>query len=98
MALGGALAGFAIVFKTELLLLLIGGVYLLEALSVIIQVFTFKYLGRRVFLMAPFHYHFEMGGWAETAVVIRFWIGVAMTTALALGIFYYVLEVMNPRP
>src|SRR5436305_1040315 len=65
MAIGGALAAFAIFTKTEFLLLLIGGIFLIEALSVMIQVFTFKYLGRRVFLMAPIHYHFEMKAWSE---------------------------------
>src|SRR5205085_5054513 len=91
MALGGALAGFAIVFKTELLLLLIGGVYLIEAVSVMIQVFTFKYLGRRVFLMTPIHHHFEMKAWSETKIMVRFWIlaGILCATAFALYYRYY---------
>jgi len=91
MALGGALAGFAIMTKTELLLLLIGGVYLIEALSVIIQVLSFKYLGRRVFLMAPIHYHFEMKAWSETKIMVRFWIlaGILCTTGFALFYRYY---------
>ncbi|HVA32296.1 MAG TPA: phospho-N-acetylmuramoyl-pentapeptide-transferase, partial [Gaiellaceae bacterium] len=66
MAFGGAIATFAIMTKTELLLLLIGGIFVIEALSVMIQVFTFKYLGRRVFLMTPIHHHFEMKAWSET--------------------------------
>src|SRR5438128_9834331 len=66
MAIGGALAGFAIFTKTEVLLLLIGGIFVVEALSVMLQVFTYKYLGRRVFLMTPIHHHFEMKAWSET--------------------------------
>src|ERR671928_576660 len=74
MAIGGALAGFAVMTKTLFLLLLIGGIFAVEAISVIIQVFTFKYLGRRVFLMAPIHHHFEMKAWSETKIMVRFWI------------------------
>src|SRR5437773_10595163 len=74
MAFGGAIATFAIMTKTEVLLLLIGGIFVIEALSVMIQVFSFKYLGRRVFLMAPIHHHFEMKAWSETKIMVRFWI------------------------
>ena len=74
MALGGALAGFAIMTKTEFLLLLIGGIFVIEALSVMIQVFSFRVFGRRVFLMAPIHHHFEMKAWSETKIMVRFWI------------------------
>ena len=74
MAFGGALAGFAIVTGTEALLLLIGGIYVVEALSVMIQTVSFKYWGRRVFLMAPIHHHFEMKAWSETKIMVRFWI------------------------
>src|SRR5213075_1301089 len=74
MAIGGALAAFAIMTKTIFLLLLIGGIFVVEALSVMIQVFTFKYLGRRVFLIAPIHHHFEMKAWSETKIMVRFWI------------------------
>jgi phospho-N-acetylmuramoyl-pentapeptide-transferase len=88
MALGGALAGFAIMMKAEVLLLFIGGIYLIEALSVIIQVFTFRYLGRRVFLMAPIHYHFEMKAWSETKIVVRFWIIAGILCAIGFGLFY----------
>jgi len=88
MALGGALAGFAIMTKTEFLLLLIGGIYLIEALSVMIQVFTFKYLGRRVFLMAPIHHHFEMKAWSETKIMVRFWILGGIFCATAFALFY----------
>ena len=91
MAIGGALAGFAIMTKTEFLLLLIGGIFVIEALSVIIQVFTFKYRGRRVFLMTPIHYHFEMKAWSETKIMVRFWIltGILCATAFALYYRYY---------
>jgi phospho-N-acetylmuramoyl-pentapeptide-transferase len=88
MALGGAMAGFAIMMKAELLLLFIGGVYLVEALSVIIQVFTFKYLGRRVFLMTPIHHHFEMKAWSETKIMVRFWIIAGIFCAIGFGLFY----------
>ena len=72
MALGGAMAGFAIVMKVEILLLFIGGVYLIEALSVIIQVASFRLTGQRVFRMAPLHHHFELIGWSEPKVIARF--------------------------
>src|SRR5437868_693497 len=88
MAIGGALAAFAIFTKTEFLLLLIGGIFLIEALSVMIQVFTFKYLGRRVFLMAPIHYHFEMKAWSETKIMVRFWILCAILCALGFALYY----------
>ena len=84
-ALGGALGAFALMMNVELLLLLIGGIFVIEALSVIIQVFTFKYLGRRVFLMAPIHHHFEKQGWAEEKIVVRFWIISAMLGLIALS-------------
>jgi len=88
MALGGALAGFAIVMKVEVLLIFIGGIYLIEALSVIIQVFTFKYLGRRVFLMAPIHHHFELKAWSDTKIMVRFWIVAGILCAVGFALFY----------
>jgi phospho-N-acetylmuramoyl-pentapeptide-transferase len=88
MAIGGALAAFAIVMKTEILLLLIGGIFVIEILSVIIQVFTFRYRGKRAFLMAPIHYHFEMKAWSETKIVVRFWILCAILCALAFALYY----------
>jgi phospho-N-acetylmuramoyl-pentapeptide-transferase len=88
MGIGGALAGFAIMTKTELLLLLIAGIFLIEALSVMIQVFTFRYLGRRVFLMAPIHHHFEMKAWSETKIMVRFWILCGILCALAFALYY----------
>jgi phospho-N-acetylmuramoyl-pentapeptide-transferase len=88
MALGGSLAAFAIFTKTIFLLLLIGGIFAIEALSVIIQVFTFKYLKRRVFLMAPIHHHFEMKAWSETTIIVRFWIIAALLAGSAFVLAY----------
>ncbi len=88
MALGGALAAFAIMTKTEFLLILIGGIFVIEALSVIVQVFTFKWLGRRVLLMAPLHHHFEMKAWSETRIMVRFWITAAILCACAFVLYY----------
>jgi phospho-N-acetylmuramoyl-pentapeptide-transferase len=88
MGLGGALAAFAIMTKTEVLLLLIGGIFLIEALSVMLQVFTFKWLGRRVLLMAPLHHHFEMKAWSETRIMVRFWIVTAILCACGFVLYY----------
>jgi phospho-N-acetylmuramoyl-pentapeptide-transferase len=88
MAFGGALATFAIMMKVELLLLLIGGIFVIEALSVMIQVFTFKYLGRRVFLMTPIHHHFEMKAWSETKITVRFWIVAGLLCAAGFALYY----------
>ena len=88
LALGGLIAGLSIVTHTELLLVVIGGVFVVEALSVVIQIVVFRTTRRRVFRMAPFHHHFELAGWAETVVIIRFWLLAAMCAALGLGVFY----------
>src|SRR5919108_1404539 len=88
MAIGGALAAFAIMTKTIFLLLLIGGLFAIAALSVILQVFTFKYLGRRVFLIAPIHHHFEMKAWSETKIMVRFWIAAAILCAAGFALYY----------
>jgi len=88
MAFGGALATFGIMTKTEVLLLFIGGVFVIEALSVIIQVASFRYLGRRVFLMAPIHHHFEMKAWSETKIMVRFWIVGGILCAAGFALFY----------
>jgi phospho-N-acetylmuramoyl-pentapeptide-transferase len=88
MAIGGALAGFAIVTGTEALLILIGGVFVVEALSVMIQVLSFKYTGRRVFLIAPLHHHFEMKAWSETKIMVRFWIVGAILAACGFVLYY----------
>ena len=87
-ALGGALASMAIFTKTIVLLLFIGGIFLIEALSVIVQVVSFKYFGRRVFLMAPIHHHFEMKAWSETKIMVRFWIVAAILCAIGFALFY----------
>ena len=88
MAFGGALAAFAIMMKVEVLLLLIGGIFVIEALSVMIQVFSFKRFGRRVFLMAPIHHHFEMKAWSETKITVRFWIVGGLLCAVGFALYY----------
>ncbi len=91
LALGGALGSLAVLTKTELLLPLIGGVYVLETLSVIIQVVYFKLTGgKRIFRMSPLHHHFELSGWSEQKVVIIFWIGAALFASLAVASALYV--------
>ncbi len=81
LALGGALGAVAVVVKHEIVLAIVGGLFVIETVSVIVQVFWFKRTGRRVFLMAPLHHHFEKKGWAEPTIVIRFWI-ISMILAL----------------
>jgi phospho-N-acetylmuramoyl-pentapeptide-transferase len=88
LALGGALAGLAVVTKTQLLLIILGGLFVIITLSVVIQVGSFKLTGKRVFRMAPLQHHFELLGWAETTIVIRFWMVAGLCIALGLGIFY----------
>ncbi len=82
LALGGGIGIVAVVAKQELLLVLVGGIFVIEALSVLIQVVSFKLTGKRVFRMAPLHHHFELSGWNETQIVVRFWI-LALVSALA---------------
>jgi len=90
LAIGAALATLALSLNTQLLLIIIGGLFVMETLSVIIQVVSFRLFGgRRVFRMAPIHHHFELVGWPETTVIIRFWILAGLLIALALGIYYY---------
>ncbi len=74
--------------KTEILLLLIGGIFVIEALSVIVQVVVFKWKGRRVLLMAPLHHHFEMKAWSETRIMVRFWITAGILCACAFVLYY----------
>ena len=74
LALGGLIGSIAVATKHEIVMVIVGGLFVMETLSVIIQVFWFKRTGRRVFLMAPIHHHFEKKGWTESQVVIRFWI------------------------
>ena len=89
LALGGALAGLAIVTRTDLLLLLLGGLFVIITMSVVIQVGSrTSCAAKRVFKMAPLQHHFELVGWAETTIVVRFWLIAAMFVALGLGIFY----------
>ncbi len=88
LALGGALAGLAITTRTELLVVILGGLFVIITLSVIIQVGSFKMTGRRVFKMAPLQHHFELVGWNEVTIVIRFWIVAGLFVALGLGVFY----------
>ncbi len=89
LALGSAFASLAILTKTEVVSLVMGGIFVCEALSVIIQVVSRKFFGRRVFLMAPFHHHFEKLGWSETKVVIRFWIIAAAFATLGFVLFFH---------
>ena len=88
LALGAAFAALAILTKTEVTSLIMGGLFIAEAVSVIIQVVSFKATGKRVFLMAPIHHHFEKKGWAETKVVIRFWIVSAAFAALGFALYF----------
>ncbi|NHA66793.1 phospho-N-acetylmuramoyl-pentapeptide-transferase [Phycicoccus flavus] len=88
LALGGALAGLAILTRTELLVVILGGLFVTITLSVIIQVASFKTTGKRVFRMAPLQHHFELLGWQEVTIVIRFWIIAGLFVALGLGLFY----------
>lgn len=88
LALGGALAGLAIVSRTELLLAILGGLFVLITMSVVIQVGSFRLTGKRVFKMAPLQHHFELKGWSEVLVVVRFWIIQGICVIVGLGIFY----------
>ena len=88
LALGGLVAGLSVASRTELLMVVIGALFVMEVTSVVIQVAVFKTTGRRFFRMAPFHHHFENGGWAETTVTIRFWLIAAMAVGLGMSIFY----------
>jgi phospho-N-acetylmuramoyl-pentapeptide-transferase len=88
LAIGAGLAGLALTTNTQLLLPILGGLFVIETVSVILQVASFRLFGRRVFRMAPIHHHFELGGWPETTVIVRFWILAGMCMALAVGLFY----------
>jgi phospho-N-acetylmuramoyl-pentapeptide-transferase len=88
LALGGALAGIAMTTHTELLLIVLGCLYVVEAASVIVQVVAFRLFRRRVFNMAPVHHHFELAGWNENTVIVRFWIIAGLAVAFGLGVFY----------
>lgn len=88
LALGGVLAGLAITTRTQLLLVLLGGLFVIITLSVILQVGSFRLTGRRLFKMAPLQHHFELSGWNEITIVIRFWIICGLAVAFGLGVFY----------
>ncbi len=85
LALGGALGTIAVLIRQEILLAVVGGIFVVETLSVMIQVVSFKLTGRRVFLMAPIHHHFEQLGWAEQKIVVRFWIVAIILALVALS-------------
>jgi phospho-N-acetylmuramoyl-pentapeptide-transferase len=87
-ALGGAIAAMAIMLKVELLLLFVGGIFAIVALSVILQVLSFRWFGRRIFLIAPLQHHFEMKAWSETKIMVRFWIVTAILCAAGFALFY----------
>jgi phospho-N-acetylmuramoyl-pentapeptide-transferase len=88
MAMGGAIGAMAVFLQVDLLLLLVGGIFVIEALSVIAQVLSFKWWGRRIFLMAPLHHHFEMKAWSETKIMVRFWIITGVLCAAGFALFY----------
>jgi phospho-N-acetylmuramoyl-pentapeptide-transferase len=87
LGLGGAIAALAVMTKTELLLIVIGGIFVIEALSVAVQVIAFQRFRRRVFLMAPIHHHFELAGWSETKIILRFWIVAAICAAIGFTLY-----------
>jgi phospho-N-acetylmuramoyl-pentapeptide-transferase len=88
LSIGGSLAAIAMLTKTELLLLVLGGLFVVEMLSVIVQVVAFRGFKRRVFNMAPLHHHFELAGWPEITVIVRFWIIAGLAVAFGSGLFY----------
>jgi phospho-N-acetylmuramoyl-pentapeptide-transferase len=87
LGLGGAIAGLAVMTKTEVLLILLGGIFVIEALSVVIQVISFQMTRKRVFLMAPIHHHFELKSWSETKIILRFWIVASICGAIGFAIY-----------
>jgi phospho-N-acetylmuramoyl-pentapeptide-transferase len=97
LGLGGAIAAMAVMTQTELLLIIIGGIFVIEALSVLLQVFWFQTRGKRVFLMAPIHHHFELQAWSETKIILRFWIVAGAFAAIGFTL-YQNWAVKNPAP
>jgi phospho-N-acetylmuramoyl-pentapeptide-transferase len=87
LGLGGAIAGMAVMTKSEILLIVIGGIFVIEALSVAAQVIAFRMFRRRVLLMAPVHHHFELMGWSETKIIVRFWITAAIASAIGFTLY-----------
>ena len=88
LALGGLIAALAVITNTQLLLVVLGGLFVLETTSVILQVISFRGFGRRLFRMSPIHHHFELAGWPEFTVIVRFWIIAGMCVAIGIGLFY----------
>jgi phospho-N-acetylmuramoyl-pentapeptide-transferase len=88
LALGGIIAGLSITSRTEILAVVLGALFVAEITSVVVQIIAFRTTGRRVFRMAPFHHHFELVGWAETTVIIRFWLLTAIACGLGVALFY----------
>jgi phospho-N-acetylmuramoyl-pentapeptide-transferase len=87
LGLGGAIAGMAVMTKSEILLIVIGGIFVIEALSVAAQVIAFRLMRRRILLMAPIHHHFELMGWSETKIIVRFWITAAIASAIGFTLY-----------
>ncbi|WCO65224.1 phospho-N-acetylmuramoyl-pentapeptide-transferase [Iamia majanohamensis] len=87
LAIGGGLAGLALLLNTQLLLPIIGGLFVFETMSVIVQVAAFRAFGKRPFRMAPIHHHYEFAGWPQTTIIVRFWILAGLSTAIALGLY-----------
>ena len=87
-AIGGAMAALALLTNTHLLLVIFGGLYVMETVSVLLQIISYRGFGRRIFRMAPVHHHYELKGWPETTIIVRFWILAALFVALGLGLFY----------
>jgi phospho-N-acetylmuramoyl-pentapeptide-transferase len=87
LGLGGAIAAMAVMTKTEVLLIILGGIFVIEALSVVIQVASFQAFRKRVFLMAPIHHHFELLAWSETKIILRFWIVAAVCSAIGFTVY-----------
>jgi phospho-N-acetylmuramoyl-pentapeptide-transferase len=92
LGLGGAIAGLAVMTQTETLLILIGGIFVIEALSVLIQIVAFQVFHKRVFLMAPIHHHFELKAWSETRIILRFWIITAIGAAIGFTIYAHTIR------
>jgi phospho-N-acetylmuramoyl-pentapeptide-transferase len=88
LAIGGALAALAVLTETELLLVVLGGLFVIETMSVLLQVASFRLFNRRIFKMAPLHHHFELAGWQETTVIVRFWIIGGLFVGVGMGLFY----------
>lgn len=88
MALGGLMGALAVVTNTQLLLVVLGGLFVIETTSVMVQVVAFRGFGRRVFRMTPIHHHFELAGWPEFTVIVRFWIVTGLCVAVGIGLFY----------